>query len=323
MRKIFNTLGATPNCEAQRLQLEIAKNLAKNSEAEFIEATEKLNENLDKIKSLKNQIESSNKDVQKQEDEARIIRETIKDIRDREIIANCNGRGKNSPKCLQLENEVKIENVKNRQVYVIMARFMQQRNRARDEKKTYDEKTAVFQANVTKTTDRKNLQDELLKELQKFYDSCMNSGNLQNSKNKIFSQSFNLKSNPSCKEIKQKIKIVNRKIISINRKSLDLKYGANSLPILNINKKFSDVKIKIKKELIVKLDKLNPIIFMSDSSFYAIYKKAKDDLASYQTEGKTFEAKFKSLKVKEKNIKDKKISLKDKFSKLIKKLKTC
>ena len=45
-----------------------------------------------------------------------------------------------------------------------------------------------------------------VKELQKFYDSCMNPGNLQNSKNKILSQNFNLKSNPSCKEIKQKIK---------------------------------------------------------------------------------------------------------------------
>jgi hypothetical protein len=106
------------------------------------------------------------------------------------------------------------------------------------------------------------------------------------------------------------------------------------LPILNINKKFSDVKIKITKEFLVKLDKLNPIIFSSeklkskklnnitsDSSFYDIYKKAKDDLDSYQTEGKALEAKIKNLK--EKTIKDKKIRLEAKFSKLIKKLKTC
>ena len=58
-----------------------------------------------------------------------------------------------------------------------------------------------------------------------------------------------------------------------------------------------------------------------DSSIYDIYKKAKDDLASYQTEGKALEAKIKKLK--EKPIKDKKIRLETKFSKLIKKLKTC
>jgi hypothetical protein len=150
----------------------------------------------------------------------------------------------------------------------------------------------------------------------------------------IPSLNFNLKSNLSCKQIKQKIKTVNQKIISLNRKSLGLKYGINSLPILNINKKFSDENIKRTKELIVKLDKLNPIIFSSeklkskklnnitsDSSFYDIYKKAKDDLDSYKTEGKALEAKIKNLK--EKTIKDKKIRLEAKFSKLIKKLKTC
>ena len=150
----------------------------------------------------------------------------------------------------------------------------------------------------------------------------------------VFGLNFNLKLNLSCKQVKQKIKKVNQKIISLNRKSLVLKYGINSLPILKINKKLSDENIKITKELIVKLDKLNPIIFISkklkskkfnnitpDSSIYAIYKKAKDDLASYQTEGKALEAKIKNLK--EKTIKDKKIRLEAKFSKLIKKLKTC
>ena len=171
-------------------------------------------------------------------------------------------------------------------------------------------------------------EDKKLKKLQKelenaqaAYKACRAS--------KDFSQSFNLKLNPSCKEIKQKIKIVNQKRISIKHKSLDLRQGIDSLPILNINKKLSDKKIKNTKELIVKLDKLNPIIFISkklnnitpDFSIYAIYKKVKDDLASYQAEGKALEAKIKNLK--EKPIKDKKIRLETKFSKLIKKFKNC
>jgi hypothetical protein len=185
MRKIFNTLEeTTPEpCSAEKTDLKIAKNLAKKAEAELIKATEELNENLDKIKSLKNQLESLNKDVNEQLDKARIIREEVADIRLREIIANCNGRGKNSPKCLQLENDVKIQRANEREVFKTMGIFEGQRNRARDEKKIYDEKTAGFQANVTKITDRKELQDALVKELQKFYDSCMNPGNLQNSKN--------------------------------------------------------------------------------------------------------------------------------------------
>ena len=145
---------------------------------------------------------------------------------------------------------------------------------------------------------------------------------------------FNLKSNLSCKQIKQKIKTVNQKIISLNRKSLGLKYGINSLPILNINKKFSDENIKRTKELIVRLDKLKPINSENlnskkfnninpDSSFYDIYKKAKDDLASYQTEGKILEAKLKILNLKEKTTPEKKIRFKNKISNLFKQLKTC
>ena len=150
----------------------------------------------------------------------------------------------------------------------------------------------------------------------------------------IPSLNFNLKSSLSCKQIKQKIKTVNQKIISLNRKSLGLKYGINSLPILNINKKFSDENIKRTKELLVKLDKLKPISseklkskklnnITPNSSFDVIYKKAKDDLASYQTEGKILEAKLKILNLKEKTIPEKKIRLKNKISNLFKQLKTC
>ena len=101
-----------------------------------------------------------------------------------------------------------------------------------------------------------------------------------------------------------------------------------------MNKKFSDENIKRTKELIVRLDKLKPINSENlnskkfnninpDSSFYDIYKKAKDDLASYQTEGKILEAKLKILNLKEKTTPEKKIRFKNKISNLFKQLKTC
>jgi len=118
--------------------------------------------------------------------------------------------------------------------------------------------------------------------------------------------------NSSFKEIKQKIKTINKKIISLDNKLKNLNHGILSLNILNINKNLSDQKIKIIKELIVKLDKLKP-------SFDAIYKKAQNDLSSYQEERKTFINKIKISEEKIKTISEKKIKLKTKISKLIKK----
>jgi len=159
----------------------------------------------------------------------------------------------------------------------------------------------------------------------KAYNSCVK-GNLP--------LRFNLK--PSCKEIKQNIKTVNQELISLDNKLMNLNHGISSLNVLKINKNLSNEKIKITKELIVKLDKLNPIIFnseklkykklneiTSDSSFYDIYKKAQEDLSSYQEERETFTSKIKTLEEKTKNIPDKKKRLKAKISNLFKEFKIC
>jgi hypothetical protein len=133
--------------------------------------------------------------------------------------------------------------------------------------------------------------------------------------------SLSLKS--SCKEIKQKIKTFNQKFIYLKYKLLDLNDGINSLVILNIDKNLYDKKIKISKELILKLDELKPPIITTDSYFDDIYKKAQDNLASYKIERKTLVKKIKISKGKVKKIPDKKNSLKTKISNLFKQFKKC
>ena len=127
----------------------------------------------------------------------------------------------------------------------------------------------------------------------------------------------------SCKEIKQKIKTLNQKFISLKYKLLDLNDGINSLGILNIDKNLYDEKIKISKELIVKLDKPNPEIIANDSSFDANYKKAQDNLTSYQMESNILRSKIKISKEKVKTIPDKKNRLKTKISNLFKQFRKC
>jgi hypothetical protein len=124
-----------------------------------------------------------------------------------------------------------------------------------------------------------------------------------------------------CKEIKQKIKIVNQKITSVKLKSLDLKYGFNSLAVLNVNKDFFNKNIKNIKELIIKLDEINPN--PSDSSFLNVYKKAQEDLASYKEKRKMLKSKIKISEEKIKTIPDKKNNSKAKISNLFKKFKNC
>jgi hypothetical protein len=138
---------------------------------------------------------------------------------------------------------------------------------------------------------------------------------------------FNLK--PSCKEIKQNIKIVNQKLISLDNKLINLNHGILSLNVLNINKNLFDENIKIIKELIVELDKLKSINskklnnITPNSSFDVIYKKAQNDLSSYQEERKTFTSKIKTLEEKTKNIPEKKKRLKAQISNLFKEFKIC
>jgi hypothetical protein len=333
MRHIFNALNdTTPEpCAKQKEALDKARGTLEDKRDQLLIDKELVANNLANINSRENEKPPIEESRKKEESNYESILATRKFFENQAGTGNKTedgvpsaecytpsggpGRYRNSARCLALIADLDINE---RELYASKAKsesYNLQIDKINQKINSLKNEGIILETNVTKTTKDIATQAELVDLLEEIYNACVKKSN--------FSKSFNLKSNPSCKEIKQKIKIVNQKRISIDRQSLDLKYGFDSLPILNINKKLSGEKIKISKELIVKLDKLNPIIFMSDSSFYAIYKKAKDDLASYQTEGKTFEAKFKSLKVKEKNIKDKKISLKDKFSKLIKKLKTC
>lgn len=137
---------------------------------------------------------------------------------------------------------------------------------------------------------------------------------------------LNLKS--LCKEIKQKIKTLNQKKISFNSKLLDLKYGLNSLHILNINKNFCNSKIKIKIDFLEELDKLRSDLYSDlylepTKLFLSLYNEAKINLAFYKKEINTIDAEIKISKEKIKKIPEKKIKLKDKTSKLFEELKIC
>ena len=347
MRQIFSTLNGTTTpepCAKQKEALDKARGTLEDKRDQLIIDQAFVANNLASINSTENEktpIEEYRKTEEinyesilatrkKIESEAGTGNTTENGVPSAECFtpSGSPGRYVNSARCVALRASLDINEA---ELYASKAKsesYNLQIDKINNKINTLKVAGIILERDVKRTIKDIATQAEQVDLLEKIYDACVKKSN--------FSKSFNLKSNPSCKEIKQKIKIVNQKRISINRKSLDLKYGIDSLPILNINKKLSDDKIKILKGLIVKLDKLNPIIFISeklkskklnnitsDSSFYTIYKKAKDDLASYQTEGKTLESKFKSLKIKEKAIKDKKIRLEAKFSKLIKKLKTC
>jgi len=138
--------------------------------------------------------------------------------------------------------------------------------------------------------------------------------------------SLNLKS--SCKEIKQKIKTLNQKKISSNSKLLDLKYGLNSLHILNINKNFCNSNIKITIDFLEELDKLRSDLYSDlylepTKTFLALYNEAKTNLALYKKEINTIDTEIKISKEKIKKIPEKKIKLKNKTSKLFEELKIC
>jgi superfamily II helicase len=92
------------------------------------------------------------------------------------------------------------------------------------------------------------------------------------------------------------------------------------LKILNVNKTSFNKIIKIIKEFIIMLEKLNPNEY---DSFDAIYKKTQNDLYSYEVERKVFKNKIKTLEEKTKNIPEKKIRLKTKISNLFKEFKKC
>jgi len=164
-----------------------------------------------------------------------------------------------------------------------------------------------------KEIDKQSKQDDILSEKvtstnEALFD-CLN-----------FSLYINLNLKSSCKEIKQKIKTINQKLISLDNKLINLKYGFNNLKILNVNKTSFNKIIKIIKEFIIMLEKLNPNDY---DSFDAIYKKAQNDLSSYQEKRKIFITKIKTSEEKTKNIPKKKKMLKTKISNLFKEFKKC
>jgi hypothetical protein len=194
----------------------------------------------------------------------------------------------------------------------------------------------------TKLKEKTINETALLKEKQKAYDDAINtekearkasdsSENIYNAcmkknlnKNSKLTLNKNLNLNNSCKEIKQKIKTINQKRISIDRKSLNLKYGIDSLPILNINKKTNDFILKNAKKSLMLFENYNntvPEEFKKD--FNTGYDKAKKDLFFYKTERSRINSKIKNIEDNLKNIKVNKTNSKNKLSKLIKKLKDC
>jgi chromosome segregation ATPase len=129
--------------------------------------------------------------------------------------------------------------------------------------------------------------------------------------------------NHSCTELKQNIKIVNQKSISLDNKLINLNSGTSSLEVLNANKDFLDENIKTAKEFIILLDELNPNPNPSDSSFFDVYEKAQEDLASYKEKRKILKTKIKISEEKIKTIPDKQNTLEDKTSNKIQKFVDC
>ena len=93
--------------------------------------------------------------------------------------------------------------------------------------------------------------------------------------------------------------------------------------MLNANKDLLDENIKTAKEFIISLDELNPNPNPSDSSFFDVYKKAQEDLASYQEKRKMLKSKIKNSQEKIKTIPDKQNALQDKISNTIQRYVNC
>jgi len=334
MRKIFNELPPTPEpekCAKEKEALGIARDALEEKNNQLLIDKTLVANNLAIIKSReneKNPIEDSRNKEQSNyqsllsirnffQNEAGTGNKTENGVPSAECFTPSGGPGRyrNSARCLALIANLDINESELKASKAKLESYDLQINKIYEKINTLKNEGTILETNVTKTSKDIATQAGLVDLLEEIYNACVEKSN--------FSKSFNLKSNPSCKEIKQKIKIVNQKRISIDRKSLDLNYGVNSLDILNINKKLSDKIIEISQELILKLDKIKPPIINIDPLFSDIYKKAKDDLSSYQTEGKILEAKLKKLKIKEKTIPVKKNNLKTKFHKLIKQLKNC
>jgi hypothetical protein len=146
------------------------------------------------------------------------------------------------------------------------------------------------------------------------YISCNNS--------QKFNKDLNLKT--SCKQIKQKIKTINQKIISLTNQSLDVKYGTDNLPIMKINKKLSSFALNITNKILNELDKAKSTISKEYLSLFSnFYKQTKDKLASYEKQKIMLEVKITKSKQKKENILTDLPKLKKVLSNTIQKFANC
>lgn len=333
MRKIFNELPPTPEpepCSAAKEAFEKAKSTLNTKLNKLTAAENIFNANLESIKLMEDQKNPNKESIKTEQANYESVAALRRRLENESGTGNKNengvpsaecytpsgglGRYRNSARCVALLANIDILYKIGIEIQAKIETYNLQIDKIDNQINAKKNLGVIFEKNKIDASEDVDTQKIATNLAEAAYNECVK---------KTFSQKFNLKLNLSCKQIKQKIKIVNQKRISINRKSLDLNYGANSLDILNINKKLSDEIIEISQELMLKLDKIKPPIINIDPSFSDIYKKAKDDLSSYQTEGKILEAKLKKLKIKEKTIPIKKNKLKTKFYKLIKQLKTC
>lgn len=140
----------------------------------------------------------------------------------------------------------------------------------------------------------------------------------------IQSLRFNKNLNNSCKQIKQKIKKINKKIISLANQSLNIKYGNDNLPIMKINKKLSSSAVNTQKEILNELDKAKPTVPKEYLSLFStFYKKTKDNLASYEKQKIMLEIKIKKSKQTKENISTELPKLEKALSNIIKKFANC
>jgi len=154
--------------------------------------------------------------------------------------------------------------------------------------------------------EQKDLTEELKTFDKRFADagtviSDANSALIRCNNSENFNKDLNLKT--SCKQIKQKIKTINQKIISLTNQSLDIKYGTDNLPIIKINKKLSSFALNITNKILNELDKAKSTISKEYLSLFStFYKQTKDNLASYEKQKITLEVKITINKQKKENI---------------------
>ena len=305
MRKIFNTLEETTQkpCSTETADFEAAKEAWSDEFIVFL-SLEVNNQNLiadfEYIKNLIPKIKNANENI------AKTVKEAFVEI------------GK-------LKKEIPTANNYQKVLLAVKITELQDKiikyNKIRDCIQRQIPSSVISDYEIEIANNEKNIQNQFAQ--VKIAETAMNDASSALSECLSSPLHIRLNLNPPCKELKQNIKIVNQKSISLNNKLINLNSGVSSLEILNINKDFFDKNIKNTKEFITLLDKLNPNPNPSNSSFLNIYKKAQEDLASHQEKRKMLRKKIKTSEEKIKTIPDKKNALEDKIYNKIQKFVNC